>query len=208
MTEAGDEKLRAAFAALGSSDAYDAGATALPCGLYAVGGGERLCGYALTVHLSPGDNLGLQAAATRAQPGDVIVAVGGGEECALVGELLSLRAKVRGAVGIVVDGFARDARALALPVFARGTCPRKPRRQDFLSLGQSVDLLGLRIKPKDLVLADEDGIVLVPRQEARDILARAKAVLADNERTRRAIEQGEDLSWLETALRKAPSASA
>ena len=201
------EGLRQALSALASSDVADAGGRPFPPGLKPLGA-AKLCGFARTVHLAPGDNLGLQALAVQAGPGDVLVAVGGGGGTALVGELLSLRAAVRGAAGFLVDGYARDASVLALPVFARGTMPRKPRRADFVALDEPVDLLGVTVTPGDLLLADEDGIVLVPRGEAEAILARVAAVVHTNEVQRAQIVAGEDLVWLEEALaRRRSSAS-
>ncbi len=193
------ESLRQAFSAIASTDVADAGGVPLPPGLKAIGG-TRLCGFARTVQLSPGDNLGLQALAVQARPGDVLVAVGGGSETALVGELLSLRAAVRGAAGFLVDGYARDSGLLALPVFARGTMPRKPRREDFVALDEPAELLGVTVTPGDLLLADEDGIVLIPRSDAEAILAKLPAVLQANEVQKAQIVAGEDLSWLEDAL--------
>ena len=197
-----DEALRQAFSAIASSDAGDAGALAVPPGLTAADGSSRLCGFARTVQLTAGDNLGLQALAVQSRPGDVLVAVGGGDQTALVGELLSMRAAVRGAAGFVVDGYVRDKSALALPVFARGAQPRKPSRQNFAAIDEPVDLLGVRVAPGDLVLADEDGIVVVPRTAAEAILGRVQEVLAANEATRAQIVAGEDLGWLESALRQ------
>ncbi len=194
------EELRQAFSGFSSSDVADAGGLALPPGLVAVGGPGRLCGLARTVQLSPGDNLGLQALAVQAGPGDVLVAVGGGEATALVGELLALRAMVRGAAGFVVDGYVRDRAALSLPVFARGAQPRRPRRQDYVALDEPVELLGVTVTPGDLLLADEDGIVLVPRPDAGAVLAKVPEVLAANLAQRQAIVAGEDLAWLEDAL--------
>ncbi len=200
--DAADEALRQAFSAIASSDAGDAGALALPPGLTAIAGSSRLCGFARTVQLQAGDNLGLQALAVQARPGDVLVAVGGGDRTALVGELLSMRAAVRGAAGFVVDGYVRDKSALALPVFARGAQPRKPARQNFAAIDEPIELLGVRVALGDLVLADEDGIVVVPRQEAEAILGQVQQVLAANEAARAQIVAGEDLGWLESALRR------
>ena len=196
------EELRQAFSGLASTDVADAGGIALPPGLVALGG-QRLCGFARTTALAPGDNLGLLALAVDARPGDVLVAVGGGFGTALVGELLSLRAARRGAAGFLIDGYARDAGLLALPVFARGTQPRKPQRQDFVALDQPVALLGVEICPGDLLLADEDGIVLVPQARMKAVLAEAPAVLKQNEAQRAEIVAGkEDLTWLQTELRR------
>lgn len=205
--DAADEALRQAFSGISSSDVGDAGGLPLPPGLAAVGSGQRLCGFVRTVRLALGDNLGLQALAVQARPGDVLVAVGGGEETALVGELLSLRAAVRGAAGFVVDGYVRDHGALALPIFARGTQPKRPERRDFVALDEPVDLLGVEVTPEDLLVADEDGIVLVPRRHALAILEQVPAVLAANAAQRAAIVAGEDLAWLADALarRRAPA---
>lgn len=204
MTGATDQELCAAFVQIGSSDASDAGAVALHPGLRRIGDGDRLCGIVRTAHCAPGDNLGLLAAAVAAAPGEVIVAVGGGEDSAVVGELMSLRAKARGAAGFIVDGYARDAAALALPTFARGTHPRKPQRERFLSLQEPVEIQGVTVAPGDIVIADADGIALVPRSRVDAILAEATAVLQRNAEARAAITSGEDLVRVRAALARKP----
>lgn len=190
-----------------SPDVADAGGIPLPPGLAAVGREGRLVGFARTVRLAPGDNLGLQALAVQARPDDVIVAVGGGDGTALIGELLCLRAAVRGAAGFVVDGYVRDRASLALPVFARGAQPRRPSRRDFVAIDEPVELLGVRIAPGDLVLADPDGIVVVPAQDIEAVLARLETVQAADAKTRAAVHAGEDLTWLDAALQARRSRS-
>ena len=201
------EGLRQTFSAIPSPDLADAGGIPLPPGLVSVGREPRLCGFARTVRLAPGDNLGLQALAVQAGPGDVLVAVGGGERSALVGELLSLRAAVRGAAGIVVDGYVRDRDALALPVFARGAQPRRPARKDFSAIDEPVELLGVPVAPGDLLLADPDGIVVVRKQDLMAVLDRVHPVQGADEAARAAILAGEDLGWLEAALQQRRSAA-
>ena len=200
------ERLRRTFSPIPSPDLADAGGIPLPPGLAAVGREPRLCGFARTVRLAPGDNLGLQALAVLAGPGDVIVAVDGGEETALVGELLCLRAAVRGGAGFVVDGYVRDREALALPVFARGAQPRRPARQDFAAIDEPVELLGVPVAPGDLVLADPDGIVVVRKEDLESVLVRLEAVQAADGQARAAVLAGEDLGWLDAALEGRPRA--
>jgi len=113
----------------------------------------------------------------------VVIASGGSTRSAFWGELFSAAAIGRGAVGVVCDGYARDSdriRALRFPVFAAGTRPIDYRaRLEITGTDRPVTCGGVLVRPGDLVLADDDGVVVVPADVEND------AVAAANERARR-----------------------
>jgi len=124
--------------------------------------------------------------------GDVpLLAVAEGVHCASWGELFSCAALGRGAAGVVIDGYARDAaeiRALGFPAFARGLSPLDTfGRATVTAIGVEARAGGVTVRPGDLVVADVDGVVVVPRSLVADV---AQAVL-----TKRRLEKSvrEDL---------------
>lgn len=118
---------------------------------------------------------------------------------ACCGELMALDARNRGVAGIVVDGPARDLteiEALAFPVFSRGTDPRSCRKERVASLGEPVHLHGVGVAPGDQVVADVDGVVVVPRAQWPAVRARALELRAAEDELRRRLGEGERLSEL------------
>jgi 4-hydroxy-4-methyl-2-oxoglutarate aldolase len=155
----------------------------------------RLLGPAFTAQGAPGDNLALHHAVAQGSTGDVIVlAVGGERGRAHCGGMIASAARARGIAGIVVDGAVRDRAELeeiGLPVFHRGVSPLKPAKDGVARLGVPIEIDGVRIEPGDLIAADSDGIVVVPRAHADELLA-AAAALENREREILArIEEGE-----------------
>jgi regulator of RNase E activity RraA len=128
----------------------------------------RIAGPAFTVGCAPGDHLMLHAAVYRAQPGDIIVAQAD-DQFALAGGNVCAIAKARGIAGFVIDGTVRDLaqiRDMQFPVFARGVMP-KPGKKAYVSpLNQPIACGGACINPGDIIVADEEGIVVLPRYEA------------------------------------------
>ncbi|MEP6812612.1 MAG: RraA family protein [Actinomycetota bacterium] len=140
----------------------------------------HILGPAFTAQGAPGDNLALHHAVAEAAPGDVIVlAVGGERGRAHCGGIVATAAHGRGIGGLVLDGAIRDRSEIAelgLPVFHLGASPLKPAKDGPAALGVPVEIGGVRIEPGDLVAADADGIVIVPRAHAEELLAAAKAL--------------------------------
>lgn len=145
----------------------------------------HIAGRALTVLCRPGDNKGIHQALTVAQPGDVLVVDGGGDESrALIGELIAHRAINRGIRGMVIDGAVRDVNALqeaGFPVWAVGSSPAGPYKFGPYRVGVDVAVGGVVVHRGDLVIGDSDGVIVVPFAEAERTLADAQAVLADEE---------------------------
>jgi len=147
--------------------------------------GARILGPAFTAQGAPGDNLALHHAVAEAASGDVIVlAVGGERGRAHCGGVIATAAHARGVAGLVLDGAIRDRGELTeigLPVFHLGASPLKPAKHGPAALRVPVEIDGVRIEPGDLVAADADGIVIVPRAQAEELLA-AAAALEERER--------------------------
>ncbi len=129
------------------------------------------------------------------QADDVLIAAAGGSTRSGVwGELLSTAAANRGCAGAIVDGAVRDVRrmqAMEFPVFARGTCVYDSRdRQRVIDINVPVEIDGVVFRPGDLVLADEDGIVVVPREVEAAVIARAWNKVHAEDQVRDAIRGG------------------
>ncbi|MBI3628992.1 MAG: RraA family protein [Candidatus Rokubacteria bacterium] len=141
----------------------------------------RVAGPAYPVRCPPGDNLMLHAAIYRAQPGSILVAQGGDTAYALAGGNVCAVAQKRGIVAFVLDGVIRDvaeARAMRFPLFARGVVPFPGAKDALGVLGGPVRCGGVEVTPGDIVVADEEGIVVVSAARAREVLAGAQAKAA------------------------------
>jgi regulator of RNase E activity RraA len=157
--------------------------------------GLPLCGPAVTVNARPGDNLMIHKALEIATPGDIIVvSTNGNTTSAVFGEMMAHTAVGAKLGGIVVDGGIRDIeglRALAMPAFSRavtiGSCDKDgPGEINVpIACGNAV------VMPGDIVIGDEDGVAIVPRADAAEILARVDALEATERKRIAAIRDGE-----------------
>jgi regulator of RNase E activity RraA len=125
---------------------------------------------------------------------DVFIAAGGSMRSGIWGELLMSAVCNGGCVGVIVDGAVRDVAKicqLGFPVVARGSCLYDSKhRQRVIDRDVPVEIGGVLFSPGDLVVADEDGIVLVPQRVEAEVLARAWAKVHDENRVRKAIQGG------------------
>jgi 4-hydroxy-4-methyl-2-oxoglutarate aldolase len=139
----------------------------------------RVAGPAFTVQCPPGDNLMLHAAIHRAPAGSVIVVDSGGDvDYALAGGNVCAVAQRRGVVAFVLDGVIRDLaeiREAGFPVFARGVLPIPGGKAQTRPLNAPVRCGGVLVAAGDVVVADEEGIVAVPRARRDEVLAGARA---------------------------------
>ena len=144
--------------------------------------GRPLAGVALTCHCGPADNLALFAALGSAQPGDILVAATDGfTGTAVTGDLLMGMARNRGVAGLVTDGLVRDLAGLVsagLPVFCAGLTPNSPVRNGPGTVGMPVVLGGVTVESGDILLCDNDGVVVIPRAEAGQVIAALATVRA------------------------------
>lgn len=138
----------------------------------------RVAGPAYPVRCPPGDNLMLHAAIYRAAPGSVIVVEAGDTDYAVAGGNVCAVAQQRGIAAFVVDGAIRDldeVRTRRFPVFARGVIPIPGAKEAIGVLNGPVRCGGVLVSPGDIVIADEEGIVVVPADKQDAILSRAQA---------------------------------
>ena len=168
--------------ALATADLSDAagGGIAMDGRIRPMWTGALLSGRAFTVRTPAGQHPAVKEAFELAGPGDVIVIDGAGFlERALWGDKLSLRAQERGIAGVVVDGAVRDValiEALRFPVFAITSVPTGPQTDLAGEVGVAIDCGGRQVEPGDLVVADADGVVVIPAAAVDDVLGRLHEV--------------------------------
>ena len=139
----------------------------------------RICGPAVTVHGPGGDNLWLHYALYVAKPGDILVVhCSGRYDHGYWGEIMSIAARSRGLGGLVIDGCVRDFALLGeigFPVFARGLSIRGTGKDPLASgwINATTQFDDLDVSPGDLVVGDADGVVIVPRDRASEVVAAA-----------------------------------
>ena len=148
------------------------------------GPGHSVVGPACTVKVYPGDNLMVHKALDIAAPGDVVVVDAGASRMnAALGSLISTKAQHRGIAAFIVDGYVRDLPEIVpldFPVFARGTTPIGPLHRGPGEINYPICCGGVVVNPGDIVVADGFGVVIVPRENAVDILERLQAYQEKN----------------------------
>jgi len=154
--------------------------------------GLRVAGPAVTAYCAPGDNLMMHRALFLAEKGDVLVvqAPHGGAQW---GDLAAAYAKEKGLEGIVVDGYVRDTNELVdlrSPVWSTLIGPNSPQKSGHGLVNAPVVCAGARVEPGDLVVADGDGVIVIPKAQAREVVAEARARMEREEQARRGIAAG------------------
>ena len=155
---------------------------------------RSIVGPAFTVKVPAGDNLVAQMALDYAQPGDVIVIDGAGyADRALVGGMMLAYAEERGLAGFVVNGAVRDLddiEASPLPVFALAATPLGPYRAGPGEINVPVVCGGQVVMPGDILVGDSDGIVVIPRRDAADLLSAVRKNLSMEQDEMRRMKEG------------------
>jgi 4-hydroxy-4-methyl-2-oxoglutarate aldolase len=156
--------------------------------------GAQLCGTAVTVLLQPGDNWMMHVAAEVVQPGDVVVAACTVENTdGFFGDLLATSYRARGAKGLIIDGGVRDVMDLTemkFPVFSRAISARGTVKATLGSVNIPLVCAGATVNPGDVVVADMDGIVIVPAPLAHQAAEAAQARQSNEADKRDKLAQG------------------
>jgi RraA family protein len=156
--------------------------------------GMKVVGPALTVKVPPTDNLMIHKALTLVKPGDVIIIDGGGDHSwALLGFLIVRTAMKLGVSGMVVDGAVRDAaeiRRVGFPLFAAGVSPNGPFKEGPGEINYPIQCGGQVVRPGDLIVADDDGVVVVKGDQAEECIHKVKEVMEREKKRLAEIESG------------------
>lgn len=167
--------------------------------------GMKIFGTAITVSVRPGDNLFFHKALYSAQKGYVLVVDGKGHtKNAPFGEIMATAATAIGVEGIVLDGVARDRAALinlGLPVFTKGFIPTGGDKDGPGEINVNISCGGVSVAPGDLIVGDDDGVVVVPRNRIEEVLELAELKALQETKRIHDIKNGMlQPSWLQTKL--------
>jgi len=176
---------RADLEVLGTATVAESGGRPLSPGLSSVWNGAKLAGPVVPVRCGQGDNLAIHRAVAMAETGTVlVVAIDGDHERGFWGEVLTVAAQHRGMVGLVIDGHVRDVEALerrGFPAWARGTALAGATKDDPGQIGEPIVLRGALVEAGDWVVADVDGVAIVPGGQF-DAVIEAGRARAERER--------------------------
>ena len=157
--------------------------------------GTKIVGRAKTARITPGQNAGIHRAVHTAEPGDVLVVDGGNTlDYGPFGDILATNCAQKGIVGLVISSTVRDVselRSLRFPVFCMGANPTPTAKAESGEIDIQIVCGDAGVEPGDIVVGSDDGVVVVPAEFLEQVLDRADAVVAKEQRYLQRISAGE-----------------
>jgi 4-hydroxy-4-methyl-2-oxoglutarate aldolase len=155
----------------------------------------KIAGPAVTCEVAPGDNWMIHVAVEQCQPGDVLVVKPTSPSVdGFFGDLLATSLKARGVLGLIIDGGVRDTATLTemnFPVWSKAIFSQGCVKETIANVNVPMTCAGAYIRPGDMIIADEDGVVVVQREEAEIVISKVEQRIANEESKRLRFEKGE-----------------